>query len=104
MDDVFWEFLDKFVVCYLDNILIYSNIPKEHEENIRLVLQKLQDVGLYAKLEKCVIYQLKVEFLRYIISNKEILMDPKKAQVKMEWATSKIVRDVQCFLGFANFY
>jgi len=104
MNDVFREYLDKFVVCYLDDILIYSKNVEEHEGHVKLVLQKLRDAGLYAKLEKCVFHQPKVEFLGYIISDKGLLMDRKKVQAVIDWAIPKTIRDVQCFLGFANFY
>jgi hypothetical protein len=104
MNDVFREFLDKFVVCYLDDILIYSKNVEEHEEHVKLVLQKLRDAGLYAKAEKCVFHQPQVEFLGYIISNEGLSMDPKKIEAITNWLTPRTVRDVQCFLGFANFY
>jgi hypothetical protein len=68
------------------------------------VLQKLQYASLYAKLEKCVFHQPQVEFFGYIISNEGLMMDPKKIQAVTDWSTPKILRDVQCFLGFANFY
>lgn len=57
MNDVFWEYLDKFVVCYLDDILIYSKNDQEYEGHVKLVLQKLWDARLYAKLEKYVFYE-----------------------------------------------
>ena len=104
MNDVFQEYLDRFVVCYLDDILIYSKNIEEHEEHVKLVLQRLRESGLYAKAEKCAFHQSKVEFLGYIISNEGILMDPKKVGAVTDWATPQTVRDVQCFLGFANFY
>jgi hypothetical protein len=104
MNDVFREYLDRFVVCYLDDILIYSKNVEEHEEHVKLVLQKLREKGLYAKAEKCAFHQPKVEFLGYIISSEGLMMDPKKVQAVTDWASPKTVRDVQCFLGFANFY
>lgn len=104
MNDVFREYLDRFVVCYLDDILIYSKDVEEHEEHVKLVLQKLREKGLYAKAEKCAFHQPKVEFLGYIISSEGLMMDPKKVQAVTDWASPKTVRDVQCFLGFANFY
>jgi hypothetical protein len=104
MNNIFREFLDDFVVCYLDDILIFSKNREDHERHVRLVLQKLRDAGLYAKLEKRMFHQPQVEFLRYIISNEGLMMDPKKIQAVTDWLTPKTVRDMQCFLGFANFY
>jgi hypothetical protein len=69
-----------------------------------MVLQKLHDIGLYTKLEKYIFHQSQVEFLGYIISGKGLSMDPKKIQTIMEWRKPNTVQDVQCFLGFANFY
>ena len=80
MNNIFREFLDNFVVCYLNDILIYSKDIKEHKEHVRLVLDKLRSAGLYAKLEKCNFHQSQVEFLRYIVSCDGISMDQKKIQ------------------------
>jgi hypothetical protein len=104
INDIFRKFLDDFVVCYLDDILIFSKNREEHEQHVRPMLQKLRDAGLYTKLEKCVFHQPQVEFLGYIISNEGLIMDPKKIQVVTDWLTPKTIRDVQCFLGFANIY
>ena len=104
MNDVFREFLDHFVVVYLDNILIFSKNEKDHKNHVRLVLEKLHSVGLYAKLEKCVFHQPQVEFLSCIISREGLLMDPKKIEAVISWKRPSIIRDVQCFLGFVNFY
>jgi hypothetical protein len=84
MNDIFREFLDNFVVCYLDDILIFSKNEKDHEKHVRMVLQKLYDARLYAKLEKCVFYQPQVEFLGCIISEEGLSIDPKKIQTNME--------------------
>ena len=104
MNDVFREFLDHFVVVYLDDILVFSKNEKDHENHVRLVLEKLRSAGLYAKLEKCVFHQPQVEFLGYIISGEGLSMDPKKIEAVTSWKRPSTVRDVQCFLGFANFY
>ena len=104
MNDIFREHLDDFVVIYLDDILIFSKNEEEHERHVRLVLEKLRQRGLYAKLEKCLFHQASVEFLGYIISGDGIHMDRKKIQTILEWRTPASIRDVQCFLGFANFY
>jgi hypothetical protein len=60
MNDIFHKFLDDCIVCYLDDILVFFKNLEEHEQHVQLVLQKLQDVGLYAKLEKCVFHQPQV--------------------------------------------
>ncbi len=104
MNDIFREYLDDFVVCYLDDILIFSKNEEDHINHVRLVLEKLRTAGLYAKMEKCVFHQPQVEFLGYIISGKGLSMDPKKIQTVIDWKNPATVRDVQCFLGFANFY
>jgi len=104
MNDVFREFLDDFVVCYLDDILVFSKNEEKHINHVRLVLEKLHTARLYAKLEKCVFHQPQVEFLGYIISGRGLSMDPKKIRTVTEWKKPATVRDVQCFLGFANFY
>ena len=104
MNDIFREFLDDFVVIYLDDILIFSKNQEEHESHVRLVLNKLRKKDLYAKLEKCSLHQSQVEFLSYIISDGGFSMDPKKVPTIVEWIKPSSVRDVQCFLGFANFY
>jgi hypothetical protein len=83
MNEIFREFLDDVVVCYLDDILIFSKNEKDHKKHVRMVLQKLHDARLYAKLEKCVFHQPQVEFLGYIIS-RGLSMDPKKIQIIME--------------------
>jgi hypothetical protein len=82
---IFQEFLANFMVSYLDDILIFSKNEKDHEKHIQMVLQKLRDAGLYAKLEKCVFHQPQVEFLDYIIFSEEnLFIDPKKIQTIME--------------------
>ena len=104
MNDIFREFLDDFVVCYLDDILVFSKDEKDHKNHVQLVLKKLCTAGLYAKLEKCVFYQPQIEFFDFIISGKGLSMDPKKIQIVTEWKKLATIRDIQCFLGFANFY
>jgi hypothetical protein len=104
MNDTFREYLDHFVVIYLDDILIYSVDEKEHDKHVRLVLEKLREKGLFAKLEKCEFDQSQVEFLDYIITAKGIEMDPKKIDTITSWMPPTTCREVQRFLGFANFY
>ena len=97
MNNIFREFLDNFVVCYFDDILIYSKDIKQYEEHVQLVLDKLCNASLYTKLEKCNFHQSQVEFLRYIVSYDGISMDQKKIQAVLEWTTPKMVHNVLCF-------
>lgn len=104
MNDIFREYLDQFVVVYLDDILIFSPDVVSHTTHVRLVLTKLREHGLYAKLEKCEFHCSSVEFLGYIISPTGITMDKRKIAAICDWDAPKRVKDVQSFLGFANFY
>jgi hypothetical protein len=75
MNDVFCEYLDDFVVCYIDDILIFLENMEDHEHHVRFILEKLWEVGFYTKLEKCEFHQFKVEFLGYVTSRDGIRMD-----------------------------
>lgn len=104
MNHTFYDMLDKFVVAYLDDILIFSDTKEEHEEHVKRVLQRLQENKLYAKAEKCEFYKEEVEFLGYLVSKEGIRMDPAKIQSVVEWPTPKNIKEVRGFLGFTNFY
>ena len=104
INDVLREYLDQFVIAYLDDILIFSNTKEQHISHVELVLQKLRQHKLYAKLEKCVFHQDTIEFLGYIVGKNGVRMDPAKVSSITSWPVPTSVRDVQCFLGFANFY
>jgi hypothetical protein len=104
MNDVFHEYLDDFVVCYISDILIFSKNMEYHEHHIHLVFEKFWEVSFYVKLEKCEFHQSKVEFLGYIIFGNDVHIDLHKVQTIVDWATLASVQDVQCFLGFANLY
>jgi hypothetical protein len=78
MNSVFMDYLDKFVVVFIDDILIYSQSEEEHAEHLRLVLQRLREHQLYAKLSKCEIWIDEVLFLGHIINKEGLAMDPKK--------------------------
>jgi hypothetical protein len=84
MNKVFMEYLDKFVVVFIDDILIYSKNDSEHEENLQMLLQKLRDNQLYAKFTKCDFWLDEVHFLGYIISKGGIAVDPAKVTTIMD--------------------
>lgn len=98
------EYLDEFVVAYLDDILIYSQNKKEHKEHVRKVLQKLRDAGIQADVDKCEFNVSETKFLGVIVGVNGIRMDPEKIQAIVEWATPMHLKQVQAFLGFINFY
>ncbi len=104
MNDVFREYLDRFMIVYLDDILIYSSNISEHVGHVKLVLDRLKQNNLFAKLEKCVFHAPSLEFLGYVISNKGISMDKNKVEVIVNWPVPSSIKALQSFLGFGNFY
>jgi hypothetical protein len=103
-NDIFGDFSDVFTIMYQDNIFIYSKTQEEHNVHVCQVLQRLQEYGLYAKLEKCKFDENQVENVRYVVSHEGISMVPFKIKKVLDWQTSRSICDVQCFLGFAYFY
>ena len=104
MNDIFGDLLDQCVVVYLDDILIYSNNPKQHTNHVWEVLWHLRKHGLYAQAKKCEWHCDSVEFLGYIMSSKGLTMADDKIHAILDWLEPWKVKDVQSFLGFANFY
>jgi hypothetical protein len=99
MNGVFREYLDKFVIVFLDDILIYSKSEEEHEKHLRMVLQVLREHKLYAKLSKCIFYQKKIHYLGHIISVEGITMDPEKIEAIRGWPMPNNVTEVRSFMG-----
>ena len=91
MNGVFQEYLDKFVIVFLDDIIIYSKSEEEHEHHLRMVLQVLREHQLYAKLSKCSFYQRKIHYLGDNILEEGIVMDPKKIRSIEGWKIQKNV-------------
>jgi hypothetical protein len=104
MNKVFMEYLDQFMVVFIDNILIFSKNEEEHDEHLRLVLQKLRENQLYAKLSKCKFWLKEVSFLGHIISEGGISVDPSKVESVLSWNAPQNVSDIQSFLGLAGYY
>jgi hypothetical protein len=104
INEVLREYLDIFCVAYLDDILIYSDSEEEHVEHVRKVLKRLQDNGLFVNLEKCQFHVEEISFLGFIISSRGISMETSRITAIVEWPVPICVRDIQVFLGFANFY
>jgi hypothetical protein len=104
MNEVFREYLDKFVQVFIDNILIYSRTMEEHVKQLRLVLQCLRENKLFGKLSKCSFYQSKIHYLGHVISGEGIVVDPAKIKAIMEWHAPMNVLEVRSFMGLAGYY
>jgi hypothetical protein len=96
--------MDSFVIVYLDDILIYSKSPEDHEKHLRAVLSALRQHKLYAKISKCTFGVTETEFLGHIVSDKGISTDPRKIQAVRDWPTPRTVTELRSFLGLANYY
>jgi hypothetical protein len=104
MNDIFINYLDKFVIVFLDDILIYSKSEEENEYHLRLVLQVLREHQLYAKLSKCYFYQKKIHYLGHIILEQGIAVDPEKIEAIRGWPTPRNVSDIKSFMGLVSYY
>jgi len=104
INDVLSDYLDNFVISYIDDILIYSNSLEEHHEHVKKVLKKLLENNLYIKLEKCEFDVPETAFLGYIISRDGLKVDPNKIKAILDWPAPTSVKEVQSFIGLCNYY
>uniref|UniRef100_A0A8C5N9Y2 Gypsy retrotransposon integrase-like protein 1 n=1 Tax=Gouania willdenowi TaxID=441366 RepID=A0A8C5N9Y2_GOUWI len=104
VNDVLRDMLNRFVFVYLDDILIFSKTPSEHQQHVRMVLQRLLENKLFVKSEKCEFHVPEISFLGYIVAQGEMQMDPAKVSAVTEWPPPTNRKQLQRFLGFANFY
>jgi hypothetical protein len=104
MNNVLSKFLDKFVLVFIDVILIYSKNREEHEEHLRLVLQVLREHQLYAKFNKCDFFQKQIHYLGHVLSGEGVAVDPDKIRSIVEWPTPKDVSDIRSFMGLVGYY
>jgi hypothetical protein len=104
MNSFFMQELDKFVVVFIDDILIYSKNPEDHANHLNIVLQKLRDHHLYAKFSKCEFWLDTVKFLGHTISSDGISIDPSKVQEVLDWKPPTSVHQIRSFLGLAGYY
>ena len=95
MNSVFMEYLDKFVVVFIDDILIYSKNDEEHDEHLRLVLGKLREHQLYTKFSKCEFWLTEVAFLGHVLSAGGVAVDPSKVSDVLSWGQPKSVTQVR---------
>ena len=104
MNSVFMPKLDKFMVVFIDDIVIYSKNKEEHAEHLRIVLTRLRERKLYAKFSKCEFWLRKVPFLGHVLSENGMSIDPNKVQQVLDWKVQTLVTEVQSFLGLAGYY
>ncbi|KAJ9519233.1 hypothetical protein QJQ45_017889 [Haematococcus lacustris] len=104
MNNVFKPLINECVLVYIDDILVMSNTPEEHVQHLRQVLQLMRENKFYAKLAKCEFNKTQLAFLGHIVGSKGIAVDPAKVQVVKEWPTPRNLKDLQAFLGLANYF
>ena len=104
MDSILRPYLGKFVIVFLDDILVYSPTLEEHEEHIHKVFQLLQDKSLYAKESKCGFFKDSIQYLGHVISAEGISMDASKVDAIFQLPAPCSIEELQIFLGMAGFY
>ncbi|KAK1644093.1 hypothetical protein QYE76_061898 [Lolium multiflorum] len=104
MNKIFMKYLDKFVIVFIDDILIYSKDKEEHAKHLKIVLQTLREHQLYAKFSKCKFWLDSVEFLGHVITKEGIAVNPSKVQSVLEWKSPKNAKEIRGFLGMAGYY
>jgi hypothetical protein len=104
MNKIFMTYLDKFVIVFIEDILIYSKDKEEYAKHLRIALQILREHQLYAKFSKCEFWLDQVEFLGHVISKEGIAVNPRKVAPVLEWEAPKNVKQIRGFLGMAGYY
>ncbi|GJR46804.1 reverse transcriptase domain-containing protein [Tanacetum coccineum] len=104
MNRVYKPYLDKFVIVFIDDILIYSRNEKEHEEHLKTILGLLKKEELYAKFSKCEFWIYTVKFLGHVIDSSCIHVDPAKIEAVKNWASPTTHSEIRLFLGLVGYY
>lgn len=104
MNEVFHDYLDNFVIIFIDDILIYSRSAEEHQEHLKKVLERLREQRLFAKFSKCKFWQREIGFLGHRVSEHGVSADPEKVAAIQDWPRPTTVTEVRSFLGLAGYY
>jgi hypothetical protein len=104
MNDTLMNYLNEFVIAYLDDIIVYNNNKKEHIQHVKKILQRLRETNIQIDVDKCEFHTTKTKFLEMIINRDDIKMNFEKIKTIVEWKTSNHLKEVQAFLKFVNFY
>lgn len=104
MNRVFQDCLDRFIVVFIDDTLVYSRTYEEHEQHLRFLLQSLVEKQLYAKFYKREFWLDQVAFLSHVVLIDSIQVDLRKAETMLDWQRCKTTKKVQSFLGLASYY
>ncbi|XP_048133203.1 uncharacterized mitochondrial protein AtMg00860-like [Rhodamnia argentea] len=104
MNRVFKEYLDHFVIVFIDDILVYSKSSENHEQHLRIVLKTLRMHQLFAKLGKCEFWLARVAFLGHVVSGEGIAVEPSKIETVMDRLRPTTVMEIRSFLGLAGYY
>ena len=98
------EYLNEFIIIYLNNIIIYFKTEKEHYKYIKWVLQRLADKKMPVAIKKCKFYIIKIKFYKFIMELKKLNINLKKIKAVLEWQRPSNITKLQLFLGFCNYY
>ncbi|GJT77474.1 putative reverse transcriptase domain-containing protein [Tanacetum coccineum] len=104
MNRVYKPYLDKFVIVFIDDIIIYSKNKEENEKHLKIILELLKNEQLYAKFSKCDFWLESVQFLGHVINNKGVHVDPAKVEAIKNWSAPTTPKEVRQFLGLAGYY
>jgi hypothetical protein len=104
MNRVFWQFIDQFVIVFIDNILVYSRSIEEHKQHLRMMLQTLRDHQLYGKFSKSEFWLESVTFLGHVVSRNEIEVDPQKIEAVKQWLMPTSATEIRSFWGLTGYY
>ena len=104
MNRVCKPYLDKFVIVFIDDILIYSKSQEEHEQHLRLILELLRTEQLYAKFSKCDFWLREVHFLGHVVNKDGIYVDPSKVDSIKNWPAPRTPTEIRQFLGLVGYY